>query len=87
MLQNPYKRTAAAFFCVTHPETLMFHVSAESNKGVSCYRDVTSFVTQKKPPGGLVRLTGGADAQFFFASLMAFRVDSMPLDRNVSTSP
>lgn len=59
MLQNPYKRTAAAFFCVTHPETLLFHVSVESNKGVSCYRDVTSFVTQKKPPGGLVRLTGG----------------------------
>lgn len=86
MLQNPYKRTAAAFFCVTHPETHLFHVSVESNKGVSCYRDVTSFVTQKKPPAGLLG-SPGADAQFFFVSLMAFRVDSMPLDRNVSTSP
>ena len=86
MLQNPYKRTAAAFFCVTHPETLLFHVSVESNKGVSCYRDVTSFVTQKKPPAGWLG-SPGADAHLFFASLIAFRVDSMPLDRNVSTSP
>lgn len=86
MLQNPYKRTAAAFFCVTHPETLLFHVSVESNKGVSCYRDVTSFVTQKKPPAGWLG-SPGADAYLFFASLIAFRVDSMPLDRNVSTSP
>lgn len=60
MLQNPYKRTAAAFFCVTHPETLMFHVSVESNKGVSCYRDgYIICYTEKAPPGGLVRLTGG----------------------------
>lgn len=86
MLQNPYKRTAAAFFCVTHPETLLFHVSVESNKGVSCYRDVTSFVTQKKPPAGWLG-SPGADAHLLFASLIAFRVDSMPLDRNVSTSP
>ena len=86
MLQNPYKRTAAAFFRVTYHETHLFHVSAESNKPVSCYGDVTSFVTQKKPPAGWLG-SPGADAQFFFASLIAFRVDSMPLDRNVSTSP
>ena len=65
MLQNPYKRTAAAFFCVTHPETLLFHVSVESNKGVSCYRDVTSFVTQKKPPAGWL----GSPGQMLSSSL------------------